>query len=331
MPQLLHNLDSELEKSRFQPRRGREAKGLIVTTDSSDSVHSDLWRPDSGDPVGNSGSVLPIDRILLPVDFTEPSIAAARHAVTLAEKFGSQITLLHVARPGTGHLADPEGALAFDQRRVQRTVAEVLQTVPSKTLFLVGDPAKRIAEHARQESVSLILIPTRGRRRWSGLPTDSVAARVMRRARCPVWTSVEGARDSSRLRNVLCALALAPRSANVLRWASQFADRFEARLTIVHASAGFAEAPNASYFAQLSDARKAWARQDITALQSATGTRADVWLETGDPERTVAAVARRIRADLVVIGRSPAFWRLGWPWSTSYDIVCEAPCPVAIC
>lgn len=331
MPQLLHNLDSELEKSRFQPRRGREAQGLIVTTDSGDSVHSDRWRPDSGDPVGNSGGVLPIDRILLPVDFAEPSIAAARHAVTLAKKFGSQITLLHVAGPRIGHLADPESALGFGQRRVQRTVAEVLQTVPFKTLFLAGDPAKRIAEHAYREGVSLILIPTGGRRRWGSLLTDSVAARVMRRARCPVWTSVEGAREPSRIRNVLCALALAPRSASVLRWASQFADRFEARLTIVHSSVGIAEAPNACYFAQLRDARKAWARQDITALQSAAGTRADVWLETGDPERTVAAVARRIRADLVVIGRSPSFWRLGWPWSTSYDIVCEAPCPVVIC
>ena len=77
-------------------------------------------------------------------------------------------------------------------------------------------------------------------------------------------------------------------------------------------------------------AREAWARQDIAALQHGIGTRADVRLEAGQPERTVAAAARRIRADLVVIGKSGTFWLPRRLRTRPYDIVCEAPCPVAI-
>src|SRR4051794_20070664 len=38
-------------------------------------------------------------RILLPVDFSERSIAAARHARVLAAHFHSELTLLHVLTP----------------------------------------------------------------------------------------------------------------------------------------------------------------------------------------------------------------------------------------
>jgi nucleotide-binding universal stress UspA family protein len=207
-------------------------------------------------------------------------------------------------------------------------VAELLRTVPFRHVSVPGDPARRIIEHARAERADLILMPTRGRGRWGGLFTDSVTARVMRHAHCPVWTGVENV--SARIQYVLCALALAPRSTRVLTWASRLADRFEARLSIVHSSVAFADLAGACYFYDLSKARRAWVRQDIGALQRAAGTRANVWLEPCTPERGVTAVARRIRADLLVIGRGPRLWPLGGLWSRAYEIVCKAPCPVVV-
>ncbi len=276
---------------------------------------------------------LRVDKILLPVDFSERSIGAARCAVDLARRFGARVTLLHVvptARRKPGDFAGENDPLTLSQSRIQLAVAEVLQAVPFRRVTLTGDPAKRIVEHARKDGAGLILMPTRGRRRWCGLFDDSITARVFRGAHCPVWTSARDTPKLRSIRHVVCALALAPRSARVLRWASQLADHFSARLTIVHSSVGFTTAHGACYWSDLDAAREAWARQDIAALQNGVGTRADVRLEAGRPERTVAAAARRIRADLVVIGKSRSFWLPGRLRTTPYDIVREAPCPVLV-
>jgi nucleotide-binding universal stress UspA family protein len=271
---------------------------------------------------------LAVARILVPMDFNKRSIGAAQYVFHLAKRFDAKVTLLHVF--GT----DPyrgEHSMTRKQRLVQHAVTEVLRTVPSRYVSVLGDPARRIVEHARTERADLILMPTRGRRRWGGLLTDSVTARVMRHAPCPVWTGIENVSAGTHIRNVLCALALAPSSTKVLKWASQLADRFGARLSIVHSSVAFADASGASYFYDLSQARTAWAQQDIAALQRAAGTVADVWLEARSPERGVTAVACRTRADLLVIGRSPRLWLPEKLWTRAYDIVCGTTCPVMVC
>lgn len=274
-----------------------------------------------------------VGRILLPVDLTQRSVGAARYAVDLAKRFNAEVTLLHVianARRCPADLSREDAVLTLEQHRVQHAVGELIRTVPFRRISVLGDPATRIVECARTESADLILIPTRGRRRSGGLLGGSVTASIIRHAHCPVWTGVEAVQERFGIRNVLCALALAPTSAKVLEFASQIADRFAARLSIVHSSVAFADLPGAFYYSDLSAARRAWARQDIGALQESVGTVAAVWLEAGSPERAVTAVARRLRADLLVIGRSPRLWRLGRLWTKAYDIVCSAPCPVAI-
>jgi len=40
-----------------------------------------------------------LSKILLPVDFSERSLGAARYAKTLADRFHSELTLLHVLTP----------------------------------------------------------------------------------------------------------------------------------------------------------------------------------------------------------------------------------------
>lgn len=287
--------------------------------------------------LGDSGAevkeTLNVGRILLPVDFTERSIGAARCAADLAQRFVAEVTLLQVAAPvgrRSGGLSNENAAPAHSESRIQRRVGEVLRTVPFRRISLTGDPATQIIEYARQENSGLIVMPTRGRRCWAGW-FDSTTARVIRGAPCPVWTSVNYIPEPLRIRRVLCALALAPSSGGILQWASQFADRFDASLTIVHSDSGFADLPGAWNCTEMHTARQAWARQDISALQNAAGTRADVWLEAGRPERAVAVIAGRIGADLVVIGKSPSFRLLGRLWTRPYDIACEAPCPVVIC
>jgi len=250
-------------------------------------------------------------------------MATAMYAAGLAEKCGSEIVALHVDGAETGD--------ADARRSVEQRVADVLGRAPCHMLSSRGSPAREIVACARREEAGLIVMQTRGRRCWIGLLNDSVTARVLRDAPCPVRVSVEGTPEPAATRRILCALALAPSSGKVLQWASHLAEGSGARLTIVHLSAGFAEAPGAWFYAQLHAARRAWALQEIAGLQQEADTRGEVWLGAGSPVRAVTELAGLMPADLLVIGRSP---RLPFPGSLqtrAYAMVCEAPCPVWIC
>ena len=60
--------------------------------------------------------MIPLSKILLPVDFSERCLGAARYAAALASRFQAEIALLHVVEPLRYDLAEMEFAagLAHD-------------------------------------------------------------------------------------------------------------------------------------------------------------------------------------------------------------------------
>ena len=67
----------------------------------------------------------------------------------------------------------------------------------------------------------------------------SVTAKVLHDAECPVWTGTHLAEAStlapSEVRHVICAVNFGPQSKRALRWASDFASAFGAKLTAMYA------------------------------------------------------------------------------------------------
>ena len=56
--------------------------------------------------------MVPFSKILIPIDFSERCLGAARFSIPLAERFHSEITLLHVEPP-------PE---AYPDRSIEREI-----------------------------------------------------------------------------------------------------------------------------------------------------------------------------------------------------------------
>jgi len=73
---------------------------LVTTTHMRPTWHLIKGRKPELDAVRSSrGDVLPFTRILIPIDFSERCLGAARFAIPLAERFHSEITFLHVKDP----------------------------------------------------------------------------------------------------------------------------------------------------------------------------------------------------------------------------------------
>jgi nucleotide-binding universal stress UspA family protein len=286
--------------------------------------------------------MLSIKKILVPVDFSDASAGAVRHAVGLSRHFVAEIELLHVfqsmhftagALDGAYIPWIPEEMEQRARQELDRFLADELDGETVRRVFSEGDPARRIVEFAESEKVDLIAMPTRGYGPFRRFILGSVTAKVLHDAESPVWTGVHLAEaptpEELRIQRVLCAVDLSEHSRTTLCWAARFAGEFGARLGIVHAAPALELAgPGSRYFVpEWRNTLISSAAKEIARLQQEVGTTAEVYVDCGDVETIAALAAKETSADILIIGRSPAKGR-GRLRSNGYAIVRESPCPV---
>jgi nucleotide-binding universal stress UspA family protein len=143
-----------------------------------------------------------VQRILVPVDFSEGSRRALEYAADLARRYGATIDVLHVWDVPTYLPADTlvsSGSQAWELTRLAQSTAEANlekfvaeaaeEGIPiARTRAEPGVPSQVIADAAKNDDYDLIVMGTQGR---TGLPRvllGSVAERVVRHATCPVLT-----------------------------------------------------------------------------------------------------------------------------------------------
>lgn len=134
---------------------------------------------------------LPKTKVLVPVDFSEPSIQAVRTALALVSD-ASHLYVLHVLPVLTDYEAGLVWANTNDEARQSHAEAAVRERLSGSqyaglhvaTTF--GDPGHAIADHAESIHADLIVLPSHGRTGITRLLIGSVAERVVRLAHCPV-------------------------------------------------------------------------------------------------------------------------------------------------
>jgi nucleotide-binding universal stress UspA family protein len=264
-----------------------------------------------------------VQKILVPVDLSSRSIGAARYAASLAREFNSELVFVHALQNGW--------PLRDAAKEVRDVITGMQDTIQTRFFIREGTPAAVILDAAGTENVGLILMPTRSVPALYRLLDGSITAQVLRAAHCPVWAGVDDLSYHSRrpIKTILCGLSLGPRAGSVLGWAACLARRLKATLTVVHTSKSLESTPGYPCDGEWRLWVKKMAKDDISALQKAAGTDADVWLEPGPPVVAIPSVAESLRADLLVIGKSPQRRLLGDLRTMSYDMVCRTPCPVA--
>lgn len=269
-----------------------------------------------------------LTKILLPVDFSERSLGAARYARLLAGHFQSELTLLHVLMPPQYEFGalEANGAMLNElyqsraaqvDNELQTFLADELADCGVRRVALEGDPAQGIVAYAHSEGMGLIVMPTHGYGHFRQFILGSITAKVLHDANCPVWTGVhmqEAPAGELALRHIACALDLGPQSAGTLQWAAGLSREFGARLSVLHvATCGGMESR---------------IRQEIASLEQQAGTQAEVVVQSGDPPNVVCAEAARIGADLLVIARGSAAGHYGRLRTNAYAIIRQSPCPV---
>lgn len=147
--------------------------------------------------------------ILVPVDFSPPSLSAVRFAREWAARFQADVCLLHVIEPMSTAMAfgaELATAPLFppDYRKNIRTELEKLaknrsaRSVKISVQIREGVPHDEIVNAARRLKSDLVIIATHGRTGLIRALLGSTAERVVRHATCPVLTFRSPVTDDSR-------------------------------------------------------------------------------------------------------------------------------------
>lgn len=150
------------------------------------------------------GTFLPFDKILCPIDFSEPSYTALKAAGELSIHFSSRVTLLHVLHPippvehsaGASHATGEDAGPSHRDDLEEAALASLREVADEEGLtgervslvVLHDDPADGIVHLSSDQGHNLIVIATHGRTGWRRSVFGSVTERVIRLARCPVLT-----------------------------------------------------------------------------------------------------------------------------------------------
>ena len=139
-----------------------------------------------------------LERILVPVDFSELSRKALRYAIPLARSTGARLILLNVVsserhREGPGSIASPQfeaGKWRMLDERERQLVdlcrREIGRDPKSEAIIQTGRPSQEIIKAAETWNVDMIIMATHGSTGLSRMLKSSITQLVVAAAPCPI-------------------------------------------------------------------------------------------------------------------------------------------------
>jgi nucleotide-binding universal stress UspA family protein len=289
-----------------------------------------------------------LDRIVVGVDFSAPSVAAANWA---ARHFapGAEVVLVHalvIPEPPIflrGRYPARDTLVATARDGADRRLREMSQSLGATRIWLEvreGKAADVIASVAEEYTADVIVVGTHGEHPgvWGRL--GSTAEHVARQAERPVLLATGTLAGEPR--KLLAAVDDAAITHGVLDWTRDLARRHSAEATALHvvssavlgtlgALVAIVSGTPEPDFTTLDPAARDEANQWMQRLTSSgfDGVNAHMEIAYGDPAQQILATAARLGSDLIVMGREGAGAVRGAALgSVVHDVLRATRCPV---
>jgi len=295
--------------------------------------------------------MLEIKLILCPVDFSEFSIRAYHHALSVAAHYRARLVAQHIVELSRYPYAD-YAASAGDYAEFCRALNEGGQDqlrefvtkhrrddIQPDLVVHEGSAPDCILSFAQAHNADLIVMGTHGRRGYDRLVLGSVTNRVMRRSTCPVLAVCKPplgslAHDSMadeeqnhvhHLNRILFCTDFSENSERALHYAVSATGEYNAELTLLHVLEGAPRAANkeeaiATATAQLN---RLIPPEKRGTLNIKTAVR------IGKPYEQIIQLALEAQIDMVAMAvRGRGALDLAVFGSTTYRVLQLGPCPV---
>jgi len=283
--------------------------------------------------------MLPFQKILFPVDYSEPCIALVPYVRDIAEHFSARLNLVHAYTLGSFatseiDLAEPgllDECRVIEYGRLRDFAAEKFAGLTVDSITEDSEPGTLIDQVVAQKSIDLVMMPTHGRGPLRRLLLGSVTAKVLHDVQATVFTGVgstfAGHRPNLPYRSIVCAVGDGPETEGVVQAAADFAAAYKAKLALIHV----VELPPASWEVDVTPYRKDLmeaAERRLTELVQKLKIDAPVHVVDFVMPDAIHDEAVNRNADLIIVGRGHAHGAFSRIWSRLYSVVRAAPCPV---
>lgn len=193
--------------------------------------------------------------ILCPIDFSQFSVRAYLHAVSLAQHYGAKLFVQHIVELWRYPSADfAASAGSFEEfchglgENCEQELQEFLKNytpddIQPERVVQRGTAPDLILAFAEAQKADLIVMGTHGRRGFDRLMLGSVTERVMRKAYCPVlvvhkpshdFIIPDSRQDPVNLSRILFCTDFSENSHRALDYAIALTEEYNAELTLVH-------------------------------------------------------------------------------------------------
>ncbi|MGA3211388.1 MAG: universal stress protein [Terriglobales bacterium] len=291
--------------------------------------------------------MLEIKLILCPIDFSEFSIRAYRHALSLAEHYRAGLVALHIVELWRYPFAD-YAASAGDYGEFCRSLGEGGNeqlrefvkkhshgAIQPELVVHQGTAPDCILSLAQSRKVDMIVMGTHGRRGYDRLVLGSVTNRVMRKAPCPVLaickpTPEAGAAEVEKghahhLTRILYCTDFSENSGEALKYAISAAREYGAELTLMHV---LDEAPGSAKTQEAIGAAAEKLDRLISPEERKT-LKIKTAVRVGKPYAQIIQLAGEAHMDIVTMGvRGRGALDLAVFGSTTCRVMQLGPCPV---
>ena len=295
--------------------------------------------------------MIAIRQVLCPVDFSDFSRRALRHAIAIARWYEASLTLVNVQASAAVAMAAPEllpvMVLTAEARAsllnamTRFAEEEVVGYVPYRCDIREGAPVNEILACAHDTFSDLIVIGTHGRSGFERLVLGSVAEKVLRKAACPVLTvpHSDAVATPPLYQRILCAIDFSKCSMRALDYAMSLVQEANTHLIVAHVFELDGTMPE-DWRAILSPRS---VREELKTLEDERceklaravpeQLRSSCTVETvmarGTPYREILRLASKQRSELIVLGiHGRSATDLFFLGSTTNQVVRHSTCPV---
>ncbi len=294
-----------------------------------------------------------VKNVLFASDFSATSEAAMPYAGAICRRFGGTLHLAHVLSDAsllmmTGGVDYVSMGTIYDdanneaQEKLDHIAAQ-FGDIPHREYIRHGQVWRNLAEIITANNVDLIVVGTHGRSGLGKLLLGSVAEDILRHAPCPVLTvgpKVAGhdklptfennhrdlAPPELDLRKILFATNFDRNAESVARIAIRLAAEFRGQLTLMHVIEDYTHLGSRPQPME-NDLRRL---QELVPTSTTLPYAPENVIEFGSASERILKIAEDREADLIVLGARPAgeASTTHLPWSTTYDVMAHAHCPV---
>jgi nucleotide-binding universal stress UspA family protein len=256
-----------------------------------------------------------INRILVPVDFSDASRKAMHYGAVLASKFGASLTAAHIVPSfGAFNYAFPGDTYEFEKKVFAEAARQLPNEIPAayrgqlktETVVKAGDVRDELLRTIQSESADLVVMGTHGRRRIERLMLGSTTEDMLRRIPVPILTvSYRGSDKQAEspfeapFHRILYATDLSEKSATGLHYCAGLARVLASHLTMLHVM----DLRDTVAFSNEADIHASLTRRLHEAVGKEQCNDLSIATEVvrGVPHREVLKFADKSSSDLIVI------------------------------